>query len=126
MRSRLLVVLLAVATLSAVAASPALADRTCDSDHPIYGLKTFGSGAAGRCGAALVVASRLAERYDTARDFRGTHSRTRISGSDARGHTYSCKWQEGSSRHDIILWACRSGSVTVTWIWRLHRLEGAR
>lgn len=123
MRHRILIVLASVAALCAVAASPALADRRCDSEHPIYGLKTFGSGAAGRCGAALVAASRIADRYDRPRDFRGSRSTARISTRDAAGHTYSCKWQSASTRNDIINWACRSGSVTVAWVWRRYRLD---
>jgi len=123
MRSRLLVLLVALLALGAVTAGPASAARTCDSDHPVYGLKTFGSGAAGRCGAAVVISSRLADRYDQARDFRGSRSTARIAVSDARGHRYTCKWEAASTHHDIITWACRSGSVTVTWIWRLHRLD---
>lgn len=122
MSHRILVVIASVTVLFAVAASPALADRRCESEHPIYGLKTFGSGAAGLCGAALVAASRIADRYDRVSDFRGSRSRTRISTRDARGHTYSCKWQSASSQNDIINWACNSGRVTVTWVWRRYTL----
>lgn len=112
-----------VAALCAIAASPAAASRRCESDHPIYGLKTFGSGAAGRCGAALVAASHITSRFNAPSRFSGGNSTTRITTHDAAGHTYSCKWQSASSRNQIINWACRSGGVTVTWVWRRYRLQ---
>ena len=60
-------------------AVPASADRRCESDHPVYALKTFnGPG----CGTALVVASRITNRFNGSGDFSGQRSTVRITQRD--------------------------------------------
>jgi hypothetical protein len=116
--------LLALAALPAAGLLPSAASaagRTCDnggSSH-VYSLKTF-RGAP--CGSALVISSRLANRYNRPADFRRLNSTTPIVQKDGAGRKYTCKWQSGSAKGDIALWACNHGSRVVTWIWRYEAL----
>ncbi len=121
-RSALLVALAALPAAGAMASpASALSVRACDtggSSH-VYGLKAF-RGA--RCGSALVISSRLANRFDHPSDFSRPASSGRIAQKDALGRKYTCKWQQGSSGGDIALWACTSGKRVVTWVWRFEAL----
>jgi len=119
MRARLPLLLAAAIAVLAFAASPAQA-AGCKSKHPVYSLKTYGSGKAASCSSALKISSKLASRYRKPSSFRGTRGKG-IATKDAKGRTYRCGWEAGSKDKTSILWTCTRGYVTVSWIWRLHR-----
>lgn len=97
---------------------PSAASAACPSDHPVYGLRVDGVG----CGTALVVASRITQRYDAVGDFRGTSSSVRITQRDGRGRSFRCSWNRASVHGDIVNWVCVRGMTFVGWVWRRHRL----
>lgn len=99
---------------------PAMADaatlHNCGDEDPVYGLKVRGDLG---CGVAAVVSSKITQRYPNRSDFNGGNSNVTITVRDALGRKFKCKWQSGSSRNDVIFWACNGpGATTILWIWR--------
>jgi len=122
MRTRLPLVLAAALACLFVAASPAQAATTCKSKHPVYSLKTYGSGKAATCSSALKVSSKLAARYKKPSSFKGTRSKGKnVKTTDGKGRTFACGWEAGSKDKKYVLWTCTRGYVTASWIWRLNR-----
>jgi len=103
---------------------PAMADaatlRNCGDDHPVYALKSRGDLG---CGTAVVVSSRITNRFSDRSDFNGSNSSVNITVRDGLDRKFKCKWQSGSSRNDVIFWGCNGpGATTILWIWRDQRI----
>ena len=114
--------LLIVSALALAVPGTAAAARSCPpaEDHPVYGLSVM-NGA--RCGAAAVIAHRLARRFDSPSDLARGVSRHPIYQYDARGRRWKCQWNSASAHNDVVNWNCvRLRRNLVSWIWREHRL----
>jgi hypothetical protein len=110
----------AAAVLALTLPSTALAaPHHCGDDDHVYGLQTIGGTG---CGVAVVVSSRLANRFGDSDDFRGTESDVRITQRDANRNKWKCNWQSADSRTEIINWACNRGRAVILWVWREHPL----
>jgi hypothetical protein len=116
-----LTLLLAVlgVTVGLVAPGSAAAGGCPAEKHPIYSLYVLnGAG----CGAGETVANRLAERFDSPRDFAGDFSREFIHQRDAQGRRWKCQWNSASVHDDLVSWSCaRRGGRLVSWMWRAAR-----
>ena len=99
--------------------SASAAPRHCGDDDHVYGLQTAGGTG---CGVAIVVSSRLANRFSDSDDFDGNQSDVRITQRDANGNKWKCNWQSADSHNEIINWACIRGGSSILWVWREHPL----
>jgi hypothetical protein len=110
---------LAIAAVALVMALPgataSAAPHPCGDDDHVYGLQTVGGTG---CGVAVVVSSRLANRFSDSDDFHGNQSDVRITQRDANRNKWKCTWQSADSHNEIINWACNRGRAAILWIWR--------
>jgi hypothetical protein len=116
-RTQLTLLLAVLGVTVALAAPGSAAAGGCPAEkHPIYSL--YVQNGAG-CGAGETVANRLAERFDSPRDFAGDFSREFIHQRDGQGRRWKCQWNDVGNDSDVVSWSCgRRPASLISWIWR--------